>query len=558
MDLTRIRAGTSICNHRETFKSYMRNAKSQIQTGWTLDNNFCVSSKSKRQSVAGNIPRRSFLIAGLGAAAGLWACGGSNGSSASGSHTSSSLTATQNPIVEENKKTGDPSWKLTNAATNHEIEGYASATSVNRGETIEFFVNTSDTSYTLAIYRMGWYGGAGGRLLASPVTLNGVQQPIPTPAPDTNLIECQWQSSYQVTVPNTTDPTDWASGVYLVKLTGLTSGKQAYIIFVVRDDGRKSDLLFQSSVNTYQAYNDWGGFSLYTNPPAYEVSFNRPYHSWYGSQDFLRFEYNMIRFLEREGYDVTYCTDVDTHQNGDTLLLLHKAFLVVGHDEYWSWQMRDNVEGARDKGINLGFFAANTSYWQIRYASSQITGDPNRTIICYKYAAMTKDPYALDGDPNNDYLITTQFRLAPVNRPEDQMCGAMFNEAADTGVIDGDMIVTDPSSWVFNNTNVQNGTHLPGLLGYEVDQMFANVPAGVASICHSPYTDPSNGQTEYGDMTVYQASSSAMVVNTGSMRWNWGLDSFTPGTLHPDLTNPIAQQATRNVLSKFGATPGTP
>jgi hypothetical protein len=171
---------------------------------------------------------------------------------------------------------------------------------------------------------------------------------------------------------------------------------------------------------------------------------------------------------------------------------------------------------------------------------------------------MTKDPYALDGDPSNDYLITTQFRLAPVNRPEDQMCGAMYNEAADTGVISGDIIVADPSSWIFNNANVQNGTHLPGLLGYEVDQMFANVPAGVASICHSPYIDPSNGQTEYADMTVYQAASGAFVVNTGSMRWNWGLDSFTPGTLHPDLTNPIAQQATRNILNKFGAVAGTP
>jgi len=536
----------------------MRNARFPKETACVTNEHFSVFCKSEKQSAGRNIPRRSFLIASLGAAASFWACGGSNGGSASGSHTTNSLTAAQNPIAEENKKAGDPSWKLTNAALNHEIEGYASATSVNRGETIKFFVNTSDSSYTLAIYRMGWYSGAGARLVASPVTLNGIQQSIPTPASDTNLIECQWQSNYEVTVPNTSDPTDWASGVYLVKLTGLTSGKQAYIIFVVRDDGRKSDLLFQSSANTYQAYNDWGGFSLYTNPPAYEVSFNRPYHSWYGSQDFLRFEYNTIRFLEREGYDVTYCTDVDTHQNGDTLLPSHKAFLVVGHDEYWSWQMRDNVEGARDKGVHLAFFAANTSYWQIRYAPSSITGDPNRTIICYKYAAMTKDPYALDGDPSNDYLITTQFRLAPVNRPEDQMCGAMYNEAADTGVISGDIIVADPSSWIFNNANVQNGTHLPGLLGYEVDQMFANVPAGVASICHSPYIDPSNGQTEYADMTVYQAASGAFVVNTGSMRWNWGLDSFTPGTLHPDLTNPIAQQATRNILNKFGAVAGTP
>lgn len=491
------------------------------------------------------------MLSSLGMAASFMGCGGSTGNS--------SPQNNHNPIVVENMKPGDPSWKLTNAAQNHEIEGYASATSVNRGDTIKFFVNTIDSSYTLAIYRMGWYGGAGARLLAPPVTLSGIQQPAPTPAPTTNLVECQWESNYQVTVPSSGDPTDWASGFCLVKLTGMTSGKQAYIVFVVRDDGRQSDLFFQSSSNTYQAYNTYGGYSLYPLPArAWEVSYNRPYADWYGSQHFLRFEYNMVRFLESEGYDVAYCTDVDTHETGDTTLPEHKSFLVVGHDEYWSWQMRTNVEVARDKGVNLGFFAANTCYWQIRFAPSRITGDPDRTIICYKSDAMTDDPYATDGNPNNDNLITTQWRLPPVNLPEDQMVGGMYNEATDSGYISAPMVVADPSSWVFQGANVQTGTQLPGLLGYEVDQMFANVPAGVSNICHSPYIDPATKQTEYSDMTVYQASSGATVLNTGSMRWNWGLDSFTPGTLHPDLTNPIAQQATRNILKKFGAVPGTP
>ncbi|TAM78795.1 MAG: hypothetical protein EPN47_20650 [Acidobacteria bacterium] len=500
----------------------------------------------------GPIPRRAFLMAGLAAATGLVSCGGS-ASSPGGSASSGS-----NPIVEENKKAGDPSWKLTRAATNHEIEGFASATSVNRGDAISFFVNTIDSTYTVAIYRMGWYGGAGARLVSAPVTLNGIQQPQPTPAATTNLIECHWESNYQVTTSNSSDPTDWASGFYLAKLTAKTSGTQAYIVFVVRDDGRESDLLFNSSVNTYQAYNPWGGFSLYTTPRAFEVSFNRPYQTWYGAQDFLVFENNMVRFLEREGYDVTYCTDVDIHENGGNIIPAHKGFFLAGHGEYWTWQMRDNVEGARDKNVNLAFFGSNTSYWQVRYAPSSITGDKDRTIICYKYSALTQDPYALDGDPSNDYLITTQFRLPPVNRPEDQMCGAMYNEPIGAGPVNADIIVTDASNWIFQGANVQNGTHLPGLLGSEVDEMFANVPPGVASIAHSPYPDHTTGQILYADMTVYTASSGTTVFDAGTKWWNWGLDSFTPGALHPDLTNPIVQLATTNILKKFGAVPGTP
>jgi len=150
---------------------------------------------------------------------------------------------------------------------------------------------------------------------------------------------------------------------------------------------------FQASINTYQAYNIWGGKSLYTVPPAVKVSFNRPYFRGWGSGDFLRWEYNTIRYLEREGYDVSYSSDVDTHERGD-LLLSHKGFLVVAHDEYWSWQMRNNVENARDSGVNLGFFTANTCFWQIRYEPSPVTGDADRTIVGYKYTALTADPLA--------------------------------------------------------------------------------------------------------------------------------------------------------------------
>src|SRR5579864_6593057 len=154
--------------------------------------------------------------------------------------------AAQNPIQVENGKTGTSEWKLSNPASRREIEGFASATSVNRGGQITFFVNNRDPSYTIEVFRTGWYGGLGGRRETQPVTLPGIAQPIPTPDPTTGLAECKWSGGYTLTVSNTADPTDWVSGIYLAKLTG-SSGKQSYIIFVVRDDSRPSDLIYQST-----------------------------------------------------------------------------------------------------------------------------------------------------------------------------------------------------------------------------------------------------------------------------------------------------------------------
>lgn len=290
--------------------------------------------------------------------------------------------AETNPVQRENARLGTTEWRLTKPALHREIEGYASLTSVDRGHSIKFYVHTLDRLYRLAVYRMGWYGGAGARLVHGPVTLLGISQQMPSMEVRTGLVECAWQDSYTLGIGSESDREAWVSGVYLAKLTAGTSGAQAYIIFVVRDETRPSDFLFQSSVTTYQAYNNWGGKSLYDfnstdGRRAHKVSFNRPYAissnpaAAYGNGagDFLTnnavpptdasspsgWEYNMVRWLEREGYDVTYSTNVDTHTNA-RILDRHKGWLSVGHDEYWTWQMRAHVEGGRDRGVHLAFF----------------------------------------------------------------------------------------------------------------------------------------------------------------------------------------------------------
>jgi hypothetical protein len=482
-----------------------------------------------------------------------------------------------NPITIENQKPGTPDWQLTNPATGGEIEGYASLTSVNRGEEIKLFVNTKEPSYTIDIFRMGWYGGAGGRRMVAPINLAGVRQPPAIVDQATGLIECNWQDPYILKIQsNSKDPAQWTSGFYLAKLTASKSGRQSYIIFVVRDDNRPTDILFQSSVTTYQAYNNWGGMSLYRwnsrGKQAFKVSFNRPYAAspnraaayGMGAGEFLTnfqpkrrtssgaWEYNMVRWLEREGYDVAYSTDIDTHNNtivgnGKPMLEMHKAFLTVGHDEYWSWQMRQNVQAARDRGVNLGFFAANVCYWQIRFEPSLITHQINRTIVGYKESAIL-DPFARDRNLANDYLITTMWRNQPVNRPEDALIGMMY----ETFQVNSDIVVdaTGPH-WLLAGTQLDPTHHLRlvGLLGYEVDRIFNHAPPNTIRLAHSSFKYKSGNR--YSDMTLYTAPSGAMVFATGSMQWNWGLDDYNSPGLRPSVLSADAHTITRNVLNRM-------
>lgn len=443
-----------------------------------------------------------------------------------------------NPIQIENGKTGNPDWELVNPSQNQEIAGYASLTSVGRGQSITFFVNTIDPQFYLSIYRMGWYGGAGARRVFNTNLFGSRIQPDCPMDSVTGMTECAWYPSVTITIPsNPDDPTDWASGVYLAKLTAAICRKQSYIMFVVRDDVRPSDYLFQSSVTTFQAYNNWGNKSLYdfnSSPQrARKVSFNRPYADHNGTALFLVWEINMLRFLEREGYDVSYQTDIDTHSNSD-LLYPHSAFLIVGHDEYWTWQMRRNIRAARDAGISLGFFSANDGYWQIRMEPSPVSGDPDRTMVCYKNA--DEDPYS--ADPNTAYLTTIQFRSPPVNSPEEDLIGVEYG----SNPVDAGLVVSDPSSWAYTGTGLCMGDVIPGLVGYECDHAFTGGPFDKEVIAHSPV-----GYGQYSDMAVYDAPSGATVFATGTMQWSWGLDDYG----NRGRTNAAAQQITRNVLMRF-------
>jgi len=268
-------------------------------------------------------------------------------------HTGGGRLAAQcgpNPIVCENTQTGSPSseWDVSGAGDST-LQGFATDISANKGDTVHFKVSTTASRFNIDVYRLGYYNGMGARKVASITNVTGKSQAACLIDNTTRLVDCgNWTESATWVVPTTV-----VSGIYLAKLSRSDTGGASHIVFIVRDDASTSDLLFQTSDTTWQAYNQYGGYSLYQGSPqaAYKVSYNRPFStrgpSTGGASNFLFYaEYPMVRWLEANGYNVSYSSGIDADRQG-ALIRNHKVFLSVGHDEYWSGQQRANVEAAR-------------------------------------------------------------------------------------------------------------------------------------------------------------------------------------------------------------------
>ncbi len=491
-----------------------------------------------------------------------------------------------NPIEVENAKPGDGDWYLNLISHNdlNEIKGYASATSINKGETIDLHISikaTLGTACKMEVFRVGWYAGVGARKLRTVNSIAAGERAVPPPDAATGMVDCNWPTSYTLA----TDPA-WVSGHYLIKLTIInpdpTKQYQNYIHFVLRDDARSTDLLFKSSVSTYQAYNNFGGKSLYDynssgantsigTKRAYKVSFNRPYIDE-GCGDFLFWEVAMVRFLEKNTYDVSYCTSLDFHTDTNLNLLLnneslrHKGLLSDGHDEYWTKEMFDHTLAARDLGIGLAFFGANPCYWQMRLENSP-SGAPNRVVVCYKDNIYHDNSHHDPMYNLNNAVVTTRFRDAPVNRPESELTGVMYNNYWDWDQ-GHDYIVSNSSHWVYQGTGLAEGTHIPGLVGYEWDCLFPGSPHSANLVKLSSSTvpnfhdnDPSTLAGAYplaaatpASSCIYQAPSGAWVFSSGTVYWAYGCNYFNYQS--KNLENAGIQRATANVLNAFIALPG--
>ena len=498
-------------------------------------------------------------------------------------------TATTNPVVAENSLPGTSAWKIGQSPyqvandVNKQIKGYASATSVNKGGSIDLKVSVAPAQpFRIQVFRLGWYGGLGGRLLSSAGPLPGVTQDACPADPSTGLIECHWSTSYTLEVPS-----DWTSGIYLALLTN-DAGFQNYIQFVVRDDARVADLLYQQSVATYQAYNNYPsdgstncgttvpatGKNLYDTqsapgntvvgrPRAVKVSFDRPYACG-GADELLGVDWGwesyFIRWIERSGYDVAYSTNLDTHAHGERLLN-YKGFLSVGHDEYWSNDMFDAAEAARDAGVNLAFFGGNDVYWQVRFEPSS-SGVADRVMVSYKNTPnntySTLDPYP---DPT---LRTVRFRDPPVNRPEQGLLGVTFWSSTERSTLNTPYVVKNSDHWLYAGTGFADGSTVPGIVGYEADAYSCHYPlppnTSYDILSSSPMRD-GDGFTQDMNAALYHSTSGAWVFAAGTMSWSWALDDkidpADPNRVR-NLHDPRMERATANLLDVFvGKATGT-
>ncbi|HEX2272252.1 MAG TPA: N,N-dimethylformamidase beta subunit family domain-containing protein [Acidimicrobiales bacterium] len=447
-------------------------------------------------------------------------------------------------VVAENRKPGTTDWHITGPINNNNIEGYADTTSAVQGQRVRLYVSTDAPTYRVEAYRIGWYGGAQARLVWRSQTLPGVRQAPAQVAYQTNMVEAPWSPSLTVTPDRS-----WPPGNYLLKLVG-SNGFAQYVPLTVRDDSSKAALVVLNAVTTWQAYNRWGGHSLYEGFDGYGgfsgagravvVSFDRPYENDSGAGDYLGNEVPMVSFLEKEGFDVTYWTDVDLHHRGDRLND-HRALLTLGHDEYWTLEMRDAVERARDRGLNVAFFGANAVYRAIRLEPSSL--GPSRRQVNYR---STRDPlYGIDNS-----RVTVSWREPPLNRPESTLVGNYY----ECNPVEADMVITDPSAWVFAGTNVVAGERIPRLIGPEYDRYnpaAPQPPGPVRVLAHSPLR--CGGKASFSDMTYYSTPSGAGVFATGT---NWWISRLGPPCPPPDICHDErVVRVTRNVVEAFAAGP---
>lgn len=442
-------------------------------------------------------------------------------------------------IPEENARPGASDWQLTRVRPDGGgfrspwIEGYCSKQSVSAGESIDLMVSTDPPRpFTVEVFRMGYYDGLGARLMTTIGPLRGETQPVPEPRMK-DLHECKWEPSASLTIPD-----EWVSGVYLGRLTTVPEGEdepywQSYVVFIVRDD-RPADILFQCSDNTWQAYNRWpDNFSVYTHPkgnqgPWAAVSFDRPYGReaqfdgvvndplTFGSGEFLPFEFPLAYWLEQHGYDVTYCSNSDMLSPDRGLEC--KAFISVGHDEYWDIRQFRSVEAMRDAGVDLLFLSGNSVCWVAPYSSSS-DGRPNRVFF-------RGGPYGAD----NDYAVNRERDHGPFpERGPDEglLMGARNVEPVNGG---GDWIITKPDHWIFEGTGVEAGDRIPGLIGWEYHGAPADLP-GLEVVAGG--TAWVGGVTpQQWTATLYPGPKENFVFNAATIFWAQGLSS-PPGHVLP-------------------------
>jgi hypothetical protein len=356
--------------------------------------------------------------------------------------------------------------------------------------------------------------------------------------------------------------------VYVVKLLA-SDGARRDCLFVVRSS-RPTPLLMEIPTATYEAYNAWGGDSLYPGggkvvgvtgtTQGVEVSYDRPYDSQTGAGQFFVREVAMVRFMERYGYPLSYTT-IESIDGNPGQVEGARGLIDVGHSEYWSARDERAFTNARDRGTSLIFMSSDTMAWRVRFTRATVAsseaGEPDHVIVAYK-EAVSSDPDR--AEPSG------QFPLGGA-----QLVGSAYDGCITTRVPRPGPPVyryrawtPSPSmqpAWLFAGTGITTSTHIPGIVGYELDQRTPAAPPGTRLIgsgsgvpCMAERA-PAPVHGTVAQTTLYEAPSRALVFATGTLGWEYGLSPVPQASPDaPTAPDPRVVAMTRNLLARVLAT----
>ncbi len=497
-------------------------------------------------------------------------------------------------IADENAKPGTPGWDVENpgnAQFSGVIDLYPAEWSVKRGDVVRLKVR-STTSYSVTVYRLGWYDGAGARQVLSLKDRPADPQPYPAGAdPKTGIVAAMWRDNVSFTVDGA-----WMPGLYVAKAVQ-AGGKEAMTYFTVRDDGAspKLPILLVVTAATHQAYNGWpgperGGKSLYgfnssaekpsesVSNQAVKASLDRPYLVGGGTADVLRYEYPFVRWAEKNGFDLAYCNDDDLERDPD-LVKGRRALAISGHWEYVSKAMYDAFEGARDAGTHLLFLSGDTLAWQVRYE------DGGKTMVGYK-EGWGNDPEHLEGarlaragdiEGAKAHLekVTRGWKALgyfpsswgiDLRRPGMRITGVASNGGLKPVVGPwGHLEITSTSPWFFEGTGFKVGDVVRDVMGYEYDSLLEGDPY------YAPFRPKGqvktgalrrrSDNTEVGSTSYYKHASGADVVAWSAVNFAYALDDYAAKGWKNSSVDPRMQKLMGNLLTKWSSgapTPGLP
>ncbi len=408
------------------------------------------------------------------------------------------ITPKHRSLTEENLETGHDGWKPTRPDTNNTAL-FTSPNSILPGESIDFHGASNSGAYTLHLFRLGWYGGKGGRLMYK---MEEIKSPtISTKKSSSGAAMASWDTTHTLTIPD-----EWRSGLYLAIATGRDGG-QCMAPFWVRSQETTAPILASSGLLTYAAYNNWFGRSLYGGTSV--VSLDRPLKTRGGAGEVLPWDIAVVRYLEKGGFDADYMADVDSHVEDD-IYENRKLILMAGHHEYYTEKMRQRLNSAVEGKINIALFGSNAVYWKIRLEDSAF--GKNRVVVCYKNG----------GDPDK---VNTTGLFRNLGSPEAELFGVAYEQPSSGD----DWVVENPEHWVFENTGLQKGDSIKRVIGPEYDSIIKGVTVRkqreilAASVVNK---GPKQGHS-YSCLVTHD--SGARVFSAGSLDWVYALDDYRMG-----------------------------